>query len=94
MFRKLFLEEQSIGIIPQQGYRPKDKQSVKAMQCIRYHAQQTNIEIQHADNEGEKVIGPYKSRWVLRDWESKGSHGIPRRLLAWQPQMLFCQNTQ
>lgn len=45
VFRKLFLEEQSIGIIPPQGYRPKDKQSVKAMQWIKYHAQQTNIEI-------------------------------------------------
>lgn len=58
-FGNCFLEEQSIGIIPPQGYRPKNKQSVKAMQWIKYHSQQTNIEIQHADNEGEKVIGPY-----------------------------------
>lgn len=48
VFRKLFLEEQSIGIIPPQGYRPKDKQSVKAMQWIKYN------------NEGEKVIGSYE----------------------------------
>lgn len=45
VFRTLFLEEQSIGIIPPQGYRPKDKQSVKAMQWIKYNAQQTNKEI-------------------------------------------------
>lgn len=31
VFRKLFLEEKSIGIIPPQGYRSKDKKSVKAM---------------------------------------------------------------
>lgn len=60
VFRKLFLEEKSIGIIPPQGYRPKDKQSVKAMQWMKYHAHQTNVEIQRAGNEGEKIIGPYK----------------------------------
>lgn len=32
VFRNLFLEEQSIGIIPPQGYRSKEIQSVKAMQ--------------------------------------------------------------
>ncbi|XP_061178357.1 uncharacterized protein LOC133186998 [Saccostrea echinata] len=50
VFRKLFLEERSIGIIPPQGYRPMDKQSFKAMQWIKYHAFQTNVEIQHAGN--------------------------------------------
>lgn len=60
VFRKLFPEERSIGIIPPQGYRPKNKKSVKAMQLIKYHVHQTNIEIQHEDNKGEKVIGPNK----------------------------------
>lgn len=58
--RSLFLERESIGIIPPQGYRPKDKQSVKAMQLIKYNAHQTNVEIQHAGNVGVKVIGPYR----------------------------------
>lgn len=60
VFRKLFLEERSICIIPPQGYRPIDKQSVKAMQWIKYHAHHTKVEIQHVGYVGEKKVGPYK----------------------------------
>lgn len=38
--------EKSIGVISPQGYRPKDKQSVKPMQWIKYHAHQKIVEIQ------------------------------------------------
>lgn len=86
IFMQMFLEEQLIGIIPPQGYRPKDKQSVKAMQWIKYHAQQTNIEIHHADNEGEKVIGPYKvdgyyetgNQKVVMEFHGDYWHGNPK----------------
>lgn len=43
VFRKLFLKEKYIGIIPPQGYRSKDKQSVNSMQWIKYHAHQKKM---------------------------------------------------
>lgn len=86
VFRKLFLEEKSIGIIPPQGYRPKDKQSVKAMQWMKYHAHQTNVEIQHAGNEGEKIIRQYKvdgyyeigKQKVVMEFHGDYWHGNPK----------------
>lgn len=86
VFRKLFLKEKSIGIIPPQGYRPKDKQSVKAMEWIKYHAHQKNVEIQHAGNEGEKIIGPYKvdgyyesgDQKVVMEFHGDYWHGNPK----------------
>ena len=58
VFRKNFLENDTIGIIPPQGYRPSDKQSVMAYQWLHYLAK--NLRIQHGRNVGEKYIGPYK----------------------------------
>lgn len=71
VFRKLFVERKSIGIIAPQGYRPKEKQSIKAMQWIKYHPHQTNVEIQHAGNVGEKVIGWYKTDGCYKVWNKK-----------------------
>lgn len=51
VFRSLFLARQSIGVIPPQGYQLKDRQSVKGMQWIKYHAYKTKTEIQPADSE-------------------------------------------
>ncbi|XP_062578112.1 uncharacterized protein LOC134240005 [Saccostrea cucullata] len=90
VFRKLFLEERSIGIIPPQGYRPIDKQSVKAMQWIKYHAYLTKVEIQHAGNVGEKVIGPYKvdgyyeigNEKVVMEFHGDFWHGNPKSYSA------------
>lgn len=86
VFRKLYSEEKSICIIPPQGYRPKDKQSVKAMKWMKYHAHQTNIEIQHAGNEGKKIIGPYKvdgyyesgKQKVVVEFHGNYWHGNPK----------------
>lgn len=38
VFRTLFLEYKSIGIIPRHGYRPKEKQSIIAYQWLSYLA--------------------------------------------------------
>ncbi|XP_062579153.1 uncharacterized protein LOC134241085 [Saccostrea cucullata] len=86
VFRSLFLERESIGIIPPQGYRPKDRQSVKAMQWIKYHAHQTNIDIQHAGNVGEKAIGPYRvdgyyeigNQKIVMEFHGDYWHGNPK----------------
>lgn len=60
VFRNNFLTPETIGIIPAHGYRPTEKQSIKALQWIKYLAHKDGIYIQHARNGGEKSIGPYK----------------------------------
>ncbi|WAR12282.1 ZN777-like protein [Mya arenaria] len=60
VFRRNFLEHESIGIIPSHGYRPEEKQSVMAYQWMAYLAHEKQINIQHGRNNGEKHIGPYK----------------------------------
>ena len=60
VFRKNFLENETIGIIPPQGYRPSDKQSIMAYQWLFYMAHEKKMYIQHGRNMGEKHIGPYK----------------------------------
>ena len=59
VFRKNFLEHQTIGIIPVHGYRPEEKHSIKALKWIRYMANTKEIHIQCARNGGEKKIGEY-----------------------------------
>ncbi|OOY33751.1 hypothetical protein BOV88_13610 [Solemya velum gill symbiont] len=60
VFRKMFLEPETIGIIPAHGYRPEEKQSAKAIRWIKYLAHTEKRHIQHALNGGEKKIGPYR----------------------------------
>ena len=60
VFRTNFLQPETIGVIPHHGYTPEQKQSVKAMQWIKYISYKENQKIQHAKNGGEKIIGPYR----------------------------------
>ena len=59
VFRKNFLKENTIAIIPPHGFRPKDKQSILALKWLSYTAEKNNIYIQHAHNAGEKRVGNY-----------------------------------
>ena len=59
VFRRNFLEYDSIGIIPPNGYRPQQKQSIKALKWLQYISEKDSIEIVHARNGGEKRIGPF-----------------------------------
>ncbi|XP_013411740.1 uncharacterized protein LOC106174630 [Lingula anatina] len=58
--------QNTIGIIPAQGYKPKNKTSVKAAKWLRYRAERDNVFIQHAHNQGEKKIG----KFVVDGWAS------------------------
>ena len=60
VFRTLFLEPDTIGIIPPHGYRPEAKQSIMAYQWLSYLSYHRKVNIQHGRNIGEKQIGPYK----------------------------------
>ncbi len=54
-----FLQPETIGVIPAQGYNPEQVQSVKALQWILFLSHAQGIRIQHARNGGEKVLGQY-----------------------------------
>ena len=60
VFRKNFLQPETIAIIPPHGHTPQDKQSVQALKWLRYVAEKESIYIRHAGNSGEERIGPYR----------------------------------
>ena len=60
VYRTLYLESERIGIIPPHGYRPKQKQSTKALHWHKYISKRYDANIQHAFNGSEKQIGPFK----------------------------------
>lgn len=60
VFRKNFLRERSIVIIPPHGYKPQDKQSVISLKWSAYTAQSSNVSIRHSRNFGEQRIGKYR----------------------------------
>ncbi|MCW4344201.1 MAG: hypothetical protein N0E48_12745 [Candidatus Thiodiazotropha endolucinida] len=85
VFKKNYLENETIGIIPHHGYRPTDKQSVMAFQWLYFMAYDQKISIQHGRNKGEKQIGPYKvdgyyesgSEQVVMEFQGCFWHGCP-----------------
>jgi len=60
VFRKLFLQPKTIGIIPYNGYRGTDKQSTMAIKWLQWLSEKDNLEIRHKLNGGEVKIGPFK----------------------------------
>lgn len=60
VFRTLFLDPDTIGIIPPHGYRPEARHSVMAYQWPSYLSFNRHTYIQHGRNMGEKQIGSYK----------------------------------
>ncbi len=60
VFRTNFLQPDTIALIPHHGYNPEQKQSVKAIQWLKYVSHVQGHRIQHAKNGGEKAIGPYQ----------------------------------
>lgn len=56
VFRQEFLEEETIGLVPSQGYQPARKHSVLALQWLSWIHHQTGNRILHALNGGEHWI--------------------------------------
>lgn len=87
VFRTNFLEHESIGIIPPHGYTPHHKQSAKALQWIKYLSYTEGHTIQHAQNGGEKSIGPYlvdgyyetENEKVVLEFHGDFWHGNPSK---------------
>ena len=60
IYRHNYMPYNSIAIIPEIGYNPKENTSKKARIWLRYLASTHNLSIQHANNGGEFSISPYK----------------------------------
>jgi hypothetical protein len=67
VFRTNFLQSETIALIPHHGYNPKQKQSVKALQWIKYLSNIQGNKIQHARNGGENGNWSVLGRWLLRN---------------------------
>ncbi|WAR09982.1 ZN358-like protein [Mya arenaria] len=86
VYRTLFLDHETIAIIPPHGYRPEEKQSIMAYQWMSYLAHKKQVNIQHGRNMGEKQIGPYKAdgyyeqngEKVVLEFHGCFWHGCPR----------------
>ena len=59
VFINLHMVPDSIGIIPQNGFNPRQTSSRKARLYLKYTAETNDIRIQHAFNGGEVKCGPY-----------------------------------
>lgn len=71
LIRTNFLQEKTIGIIPQKGYSNHNLQSSKAKRWLSYIAHSRKIHIQHSRNGSEKVVGPYKLDGYREDDEGQ-----------------------
>ncbi|XP_061170591.1 uncharacterized protein LOC133179932 [Saccostrea echinata] len=58
-YRRGFMPEDTIAIIPNLGYQPARQYSAKACRWLTWWSQKTGSHIQHARNEGELKIGNY-----------------------------------
>ena len=59
LFRYKCMLKDSIGLVPNIGFNPKQKVSKKAMIWLNYLAKRDSIYIRHAKNGGEISCGPY-----------------------------------
>ena len=59
IFRRNFMKPNTIAVIPENGYNPKQNTSLKCKQWLRFLEKKNDIFIQSADNIGEKRFGQY-----------------------------------
>ena len=76
VYRKLFMPENSIALIPDFGYQNHESTSVKAILWLKYISKKFNITIQHSRNGGEKKIENYKlDGWHEQSQSAYEFHG-------------------
>lgn len=60
LFRTSFLQANQIGIIPHNGYRGRDKQSLEALKWLKYEEKTRAIKIRTSEHGFEVKVGGYK----------------------------------
>ncbi|MCG8432162.1 MAG: hypothetical protein MJA29_13455, partial [Candidatus Omnitrophica bacterium] len=99
VFRSVFLKNETIALIPPQGYTPEHNQSVKALKWMKWYAHTHKVTVQHARNGGEKTIGPYRvdgyyeqgGQKVVLEFMGDFFHGNPK---VYKPDTVNCINNQ
>ena len=90
VFRTNFLQPVTIAFIPHHDYNPERKQSIKAMQCIKYLSLKEGLNVQHAKNGGEERFGPYlvdgyykaaDGQYVVLEFHRNFCHGNPAKYM-------------
>ena len=86
VFRQEFLAEETIGLIPAQGYHPARKYSLIALQWLAWVHHQTGDRILHALNGGEqKINGNYvdgynPSKRIIYEFHGLSGMGVPNAI--------------
>src|SRR3978361_2190327 len=76
LFRRKFLQQDSIAVLPKNGYRAADTQSKIATQWLIYEAQQRGINIRHVAGQREKHIdGTKVDGYCAETWQVFEFHG-------------------
>lgn len=82
VFRRNYLKENTIGLIPKKGYRLVDNQSSIALQWLSWEEEQRSVRIQHSGREREVTIEGMKVDGFdgERVYEFQGCyfHGCPK----------------
>jgi len=61
VFQTNFLEPDTIGLVPEKGYRRKERQSITALKWLKWLSESQGIHIAHARNGGEQRFGNFKA---------------------------------
>ena len=67
IFRKCFLDPETIAIVPHGGYRKNDQQSIIAIKWLKWLSETQQLDIQHARNGGEVWIPVGNNKHVKPD---------------------------
>ena len=87
VFRRNYLKEATIALIPAQGYNPEEKQSAIARQWLEWTSHSENLDIRHAFNRGEISVGNYQldgtyeledGKKVALEFHGDFWHGCPK----------------
>jgi hypothetical protein len=60
VYQKCFLKPETIALIPDGGYEKWDKSSDKSLKLMNWISKDRNVDVQHAGNGREYMIGAYK----------------------------------
>jgi hypothetical protein len=84
LYRKLFMPENSIALIPEMGYNFNENQSIKAINWLKFISISQDLHIVHARNQGEhqinglKVDGYCASNNTIYEFDGCYFHGCPK----------------